>query len=355
VTPSNRRSLAGASRPSPPFTGTQEEILRCLAAARGSFVSGQDLGVRLGLTRAAVAKAVDGLRRTGYGIDSSPHRGHRLVTRPDLLLAYELADGLETVSLGRVVHHYAVVGSTQLVARGVAEAGAPHGTIVIAEEQTAGRGRLGRAYTCPPGGLWCTLILRGPLPISRAQLVGLAAGVAAAETIAVQTSLAPTLKWPNDVLVAGLKVAGILAEMTAEEQSVHYLLVGAGININIRTDQFPAELRSVATSLSIQLGAPSDRRTFLQAYLLRLEQLYQGLLLGPGAVIDAWRRLPNTLGRRVRAQLWDGEVEGRAAEILPDGALLIEQASGTHLRVGTGDIVHIPETLDDEAPVRSAS
>jgi BirA family biotin operon repressor/biotin-[acetyl-CoA-carboxylase] ligase len=249
------------------MTPTQIVVLQRLAAARGVPVSGQELSRELGVSRAAISKAVDVLRGLGYRIDSSPRRGHRLAGRPDILLPFEIGDGLATEALGREVHHLTVTESTQDVARQLAYAGAPHGTIVIAEEQAAGRGRLGRAYWCPRGGIWCTLILRGPLPAAHAPLAGLAAGVAIAGAIAEETGLEPLLKWPNDVLLRGRKVAGVLTEMAAEEQSVQHLLVGAGLNANIPAACFPAYIAATATSLESECGGPVSRRIFIFFYV----------------------------------------------------------------------------------------
>src|SRR5690606_4328704 len=160
----------------------------------------------------------------------TPRVGHRLVARPDRLTAVEVTDGLRTRRLGRAVHAFEEVTSTQDVARRLLEDAVADGALVVAEQQTAGRGRLRREYVRPPGGIWCTLILRGPVPGRVAPLVSLAAGVAIARATDHVTRLRTTLKWPNDVLVERRKVAGVLTEAIVEEQAVHDVLLGAGIN-----------------------------------------------------------------------------------------------------------------------------
>jgi BirA family biotin operon repressor/biotin-[acetyl-CoA-carboxylase] ligase len=325
---------------------TQARVLERLAGEIGTAVSGEEISRALGISRAAVAKAVDGLRELGYGIESTPHVGHRLLARPDVLLPPEVVAGLGTARLGRHVHHVDATPSTQDIARGLAEQGAPHGTLVVAEEQTAGRGRMARPYFCPRGGVWCTLLLRGPVAAAVAPLVSLAAGVAAARAIAREAGLRPTLKWPNDVLVHGRKVVGILTEVVAEEQAIHYFLLGAGFNANIDPAAFPADLRPLATSLSAELGRSIDRRQLLQRYLLELEALYDRLLTGDRwTVVTAWRALPNILGHRVRASLWNETLEGRAVALDDDGALVVQPDGRDATRITAGDVRILPEPI----------
>lgn len=328
------------------FPGTPLAVLRRLAAT-ADFVSGESLATELGLSRAAVSKAVARLRDDGYEIESSPRVGHRLVARPDRLIAPEVLEGLETAHLGRHVAHFERTESTQPIARDLADAGAPHGTLVVAEEQEGGRGRLNRPYVSPRGGIWATVVLRGPLPASRAPLVSLAAGVAVARAVAEVTGLEPLLKWPNDVQVGGKKIAGILTELAAEEQAVHYLLVGTGINANFSADSLPAGIQSTATTLRDAAGAPISRLRLLQAYLREMESLFEQLRESSHFVVDAWRSLPNTIGRRVRADLWDGSVHGTAIALLDDGALLIRTDAGDEVRVTAGDVLHAPTTEEN--------
>lgn len=324
---------------------TRAEVFRALIAADGEYVSGEQLSVALGVSRAAVSKAVQRLRESGYEIESAPRRGYRLASRPDALIDLEVGEGLATETLGRAVHHFESVGSTQHIARDLAERGEPHGTIVVAEEQTQGRGRMGRAYSCPPGGIWCTVLLRGPLRASQAPLVGLAAGVSVARAIASETSFAPLLKWPNDVQVAGKKVCGILTELAAEEHAVHYLLVGIGINANFALADLPGELQTIATTLENEAGAPISRARLLQSVLLNLEGLYASLREGDTtSIVDGWRQEPNMLGQRVRVQRWDEQLEGIAVDLAEDGALVVQVDGGAEVRVVAGDVLGPAET-----------
>lgn len=310
--------------------------------ANGEPVSGQRMGEALDLSRTSIARAVANLRRIGYSIASSPHHGHRLVSRPDALLPFEVLDGLTTIWAGRDVRHYPEVPSTQTVARSLLQQDAIHGTLVTAGSQTKGRGRLGRQFVSPPGGIWCTLVLRRPLPLDRAPLTGLAAGVAVAKAIASEASLQPFLKWPNDVFVNGRKVAGVLLEVSGQEQGLDYALLGVGINANVSPGDFPAELQSIATSLVEEQGAPVDRRALLRRYLAELETLVDSLYAGDrSAVVEAWRHTPNMLGRRVRADEWRESVEGVAMDIEDSGALVVRLDGGTLATVVAGDVLVI--------------
>lgn len=327
------------------MTQTRSAVLQALAELEGDYVSGEHLSASLGITRASVSKAVQRLRDEGYEIESATHRGHRLVSRPDRLTALELHDGLATSELGWNHHHVETAGSTQDIARALAADGAPHGATVVAEEQQAGRGRLGRAYVCPRGGIWATVLLRGPVRTAQASVTGLAAGVAVARAIAGETDLEPSLKWPNDVQVGRRKVCGILTELAAEELAVHYLLVGIGINAAFDRKALPVDLHDAATTLATAGGAPVSRKRILQSTLLHLEGYFEALRAGDSApVIEDWRAFPNMIGERVRVQRWDDELDGVAIDLDVDGALIVEAPEGQRHRVLAGDVLAPPET-----------
>jgi BirA family biotin operon repressor/biotin-[acetyl-CoA-carboxylase] ligase len=249
------------------------------------------------------------------------------------------------VRLGKPLHRYDLVESTQAIARGLAEHGAPEGTTVQAATQTAGRGRLGRHFFSPPGGLYLSVILRPPLAPAQAQLIGLAAGLAVAEAVKQVAGAQPMLKWPNDLLIGGRKVAGLLVELASEAQRVRFAILGIGVNVNIPRESFPEELRASATSLAVEVAGhvPLDR--LRDAALRRLEERYRQLCaLGPGPVVDGWRAWPNMLGQRVRTAAGD---EGTAEDLDLDGALVLRLDSAERRRLLAGE-VHLSrhETVD---------
>ncbi len=315
------------------------ELLQALEASQGCFVSGEELGRHLGVSRTSVWKHIRALRRQGYVIESLTRQGHRLLACPDSLHPVEIKKRLKTEVLGRIVHYFPKVDSTQSVAFQLAQKGAAEGTVVVAEEQTGGRGRLGRSYFSPRGGVWFSFILRPPFQPQFTLPISLMAGVALAEALKEATGLPLTLKWPNDILIGDKKVAGILAEMVAETDKVSFVVCGIGINVNIKRDSFPEELRPTATSLSIELGQETSRVDILCQVLERLDRHYSLLLQhGPPTIIEAWRRLPNMLGKQVRFTTPEGTLEGKAVDLDDQGALLVQIGAGLIRQVLAGDI-----------------
>jgi BirA family biotin operon repressor/biotin-[acetyl-CoA-carboxylase] ligase len=322
----------------PAQPGNEEMVLAFLAEAGDDFVSGEAISDKLGLSRAAVWKHVNGLRAQGYRIDALPARGYRLVEIPDRLTALELRPLLSTHDLGQVLHCYDVLPSTNDLAKQLAEEGGGHGEVVIAESQTAGRGRRGRAWVSPPQkSLYLSVIIRPDLPPQRASEMTLVASVALCEAVR-HAGVNAVIKWPNDVLVDGRKLAGILVEMAAEMDRVQWLVIGMGVNLNLATGDLPEDLRDIATSVAAERGEPVPRALFTAALLGGLEEwLDRHSAEGFGAVREAWRSLSGTLGREVRVSLGDGEVTGVAEDIDESGALLVRGASGL-TRVVAGEV-----------------
>ncbi|RYZ34099.1 MAG: biotin--[acetyl-CoA-carboxylase] ligase, partial [Myxococcaceae bacterium] len=297
----------------------------------------------------AVWKHVEALRLKGYRIEAVPAKGYRLVGRPDRLSALELQPLLTTRAMGRVLHHHETIGSTNATAFRLAQDGAPHGTVVVAEQQTAGKGRRGRAWVSPPGlNLYFSAILRPELPPQRAPELTLVAAVALAEALR-ETGSDAAIKWPNDVQLGGRKVAGILTELSAEPERVHFVIVGVGVNLNAGPEHFPEDLRDTATSLSQALGRPVVRAAFTAALWARLEVwLDTYLASGFDAVRTRWKALSSTLGQQVRVRTDRGDWEGFAEDIDPTGALMVRTADGRLERVLAGDV----EQLRPQGQVR---
>jgi len=319
--------------------GSEELVLAFLAEAGDEFVSGEVISDKLGLSRAAVWKHVNALRAQGYRIDAAPARGYRLVEIPDRLGELELRPLLNTHDLGQALHWYEEVGSTNDVAKALADEGALHGEVVVAEAQTAGRGRRGRTWVSPPGrNLYFSAVLRPDLPPTRAAELTLVASVALCSSVRQAGVAAAAIKWPNDVLVHGRKVAGILTEMAADPDQVQWVVLGVGVNVNLREEEIPAELRGVATSLAIERGGPVPRALFAAAALTNLEEwLDRHAADGFGPVREAWRAMSDTLRREVRVRTGDGDLEGVAEDIDETGALLVRTRAGLE-RVVAGDV-----------------
>ncbi|MEW6431015.1 MAG: biotin--[acetyl-CoA-carboxylase] ligase [Myxococcota bacterium] len=325
----------------PTELSNEEMILSFLAEGGDEFVSGAALSDKLGLSRTAVWKHVERLRELGYRIDAQPARGYRLVEVPDRLTALELLPLLATRELGRTVHHFESTESTNRVAFELAQDGAFHGEVVIAEAQTAGKGRRGRSWSSPPGkNLYCSVILRPEIPPARAPELTLVAAVALAETLREAGGDAG-IKWPNDVQLGGRKVAGILTELSADAERVHFVVVGLGVNLNATADDFPPELAEVATSLKLARGTEVPRALFTAALLTRLEQWFDTWAEeGFAPVRAAWKKLSTILGREVLVRGEQNELRGIAEDIDDGGALLL-RVGGTVERVLAGDVEQV--------------
>jgi len=321
-----------------PAGASEELVLAFLAEATDEYVSGEAISDKLGLSRAAVWKHVRALRSRGYRIEAAPSRGYRLAEIPDRLGALEVKPLLNTHDLGQVLHCREELESTSDLAKELAEQGAAHGEVVIAEKQTAGRGRRGRTWSSPAGkNLYLSAVLRPQLPPQRAAELTLVASLAVCDACR-QAGVDAGIKWPNDVLVGGRKVAGILTELAAEPDLVHWVVVGIGVNLNAGRDDFPEELRDQATSLALERGQPVPRALFAAALLALLEQwLDRHAEEGFEAVRGAWRERSATLGREVRVDLDGGEIAGVAEDLDGSGALLVRSGSGL-VRVVAGDV-----------------
>lgn len=306
-------------------TTTQDRILAQLQKAGGRFLSGEEMAARLGISRNAVWKAVTALRERGYTIEAVPRRGYRLAAAPDRPFAAEVLRDLPGPRAWQV-EYMATVASTNDEARRRAQEGAPEGLVVVAEEQTGGRGRRGRSWLSPPSlGIWCSLVLRPPLAPREVLPLGLLTAAAARAALAAETGLPAAIKWPNDlVLPDGLKLGGILIEMGAEAERVHYVIAGIGINVNQQAEDFPGPLAATATSLRLALGRPVPRVPLLRCLLVELARRYQAALAqGFGPVLDEVRNHCITLGQWVRVESDGRPWHGRALDLTVDGALLV--------------------------------
>ena len=318
---------------------------RILAAIRKpGGISGSDLAQQLGVSRAAVWARIEELRALGYEIEAGPHRGYRLVGVPDLLHADDLMAQLSGQPIvGREITVFEETTSTSDVAERLAHDGVKEGMVVFAEAQTRGRGRLGRRWHSPPRkGLWFTVLLRPNLRPSSATQFVIAGAVALCRAIREQTGLQPDIKWPNDLLVRGRKLAGILTEMNAELDHLNYLLLGIGVDVNLDAEDYPPELRALATSLRLETGSSVNRSGLAVSILRELDRAYRTIQAGQFAQLtEEWYRQCGTLGRQVAIRVGDRVLQGRAEALDDDGALLLRTQHGRIERVLGGDVTVI--------------
>jgi BirA family biotin operon repressor/biotin-[acetyl-CoA-carboxylase] ligase len=338
----------------PQETAHEELILGLLVDGGADYVSGETLSGKLGLSRTAVWKVMNALRRKGYRIEAVPSRGYRLLESPDRLTSLELLPLLETHDLGRTVHAFEAVDSTNAVAFRLAVEGAEHGELVVAEQQTQGRGRRGRSWSSPAHlNLYCSLVLRPELPPQRAPELTLLAAVAVAESLRA-AGVPADIKWPNDLLFGGRKIAGILTELSADPDRIHFVVLGIGINLNARREDFVPEVAEVATSVLEASGRPVSRAAFAAALFGRLEEwLDLHAAEGFRPVRERWRALSATLGQEVLVTSERREIRGVAVDIDEDGALRVRTVDGTEERVLAGDVEQVRPRLAPPQPPRA--
>jgi BirA family biotin operon repressor/biotin-[acetyl-CoA-carboxylase] ligase len=259
----------------------------------------------------------------------------------------QIIAGLKTQIIARELKYYSTITSTNQKARALAEADAPDGTMVIAEIQDEGRGRRGRAWVSPQGGLWLTLVLRPNIPPNHASIITLLTGVVVAKTIRKFTKLDATVKWPNDVRIHDKKVCGILTEISTEPEIINYILLGLGINVNIPKRNFPKELQNTVTSLQEELESELDRINFLKQLLVEFEKEYLKFSKSPANsipnILKTWRQYSDTLGRNVKIETITGEITGLAAEISNDGALIVVTEHGDEHKIVAGDCIYLDQ------------
>ena len=312
-----------------------------LRAAENGGVSGAELSQRLGFTRAAIWARVEELRKVGYEIEASPVLGYRLISTPDVLHADDLLARLgKTKVIGRDIQVFAQTTSTNDVVEKLARDGVKEGAVVFAESQTKGRGRLGRTWTSPARkGLWFSILLRPNLRPQETTQLTVAAAAAVWRAIHAVTGLSPEIKWPNDILIGGKKVVGILTELSAEVDRVKHITLGIGVDVNLTANELPLELRKIATSLRIESGKAIERAELATQILRELDKDYSRVCSGKfAALADEWEAHCSTIGQQVTVGIGERRLRGRAEALDDDGALLLRTEHGRLERVIGGDV-----------------
>lgn len=306
------------------------------------YVSGERLSAEIGISRPGVWKHIENLRAEGYRIDALPRVGYRLLSSPDLLVPAEILPRLRTKLIGRRILHFDSVASTNDAAKELAMKGAAEGTVVVAETQGAGRGRLGRPWVSPRGGIYFSVVLRPKLPPTEVAKVTLTMAVSIAAAIRQTTGVAVTIKWPNDILFGERKIVGILTEMAAEADSVGFAVVGIGMNANTQPADYPVAMRSGLTTLAAELEGPVDRVALFAACLEEIDRDWARLAEGGlDDVFDDWRSMSSTLATRVRVSTVAGAFEGVAKGIDTNGALVVEDDGGEVRTFASGEVEHL--------------
>ncbi len=319
----------------------RDKILKVLVDNRDEFLSGEAISSYLGITRSAVWKHIKSLQQDGFEIESRPGLGYRLLALPEELDLISLNEIMKTQIMGKSIELHQVIDSTNNRARELALEGADEGTLIIAETQLEGRGRLSRSWISPRGkGIWMSLILKPDLSPDQAPHITAIAAVAIRKALNRATGLDIGIKWPNDIIIDGKKVCGILTEMHADIDRIYYVVVGIGINVNMTQEDLPVELSSTATSLRIALGRNLDRRQLIALIMEEIEEIYYTYLENRDfkQILDLCRQYSVTLNRPVKVIGRDTSFEGFAVDFDEDGSLLVKKDDGNIIKVMSGDV-----------------
>ncbi len=318
-----------------------QSILSSMRQAGADSISGAELATRLGVTPAAIWAHIKDLRTLGYQIEASPHDGYRLVSVPDVLHADDLLSRIKPSQIvGRDIRVFEKTTSTNDVVEKLAHDGVKEGVVVFAESQTKGRGRLGRPWISPAKkGLWFSVLLRPGLSPQDATQLTVAAATAMSRAIKTETGLSVEIKWPNDLLLRGRKAGGILTELSAELDSVRYVVLGIGLDVNISASEFPENLKKIATSLKAELGRPVHRADLAEQVLQELDADYERIRAGRfDEIADEWEAQCTTIGRHVIVNIGNTHIRGRAESLDSTGALLVRTEHGRLERIIGGDL-----------------
>jgi len=315
-----------------------EGVLKALSS--GIYTSGEEIGQKLNVSRTTVWKNITSLKELGYKIDSSPRKGYRLDASPDTPLPFEIIPNLTTELLGRNILYFRELPSTNLKAKEMAEASDAEGTVVVADRQTAGRGRLGRTWSSPRGGVYLSIILRPKISPMDAPGLSHLITLALSMTLEDLYAVSPKIKWPNDVYLSSKKLSGVLLEMSSEADLIDYVIAGVGINANGdhgRLDEVSG------TSLSLELRRSVSRVELISGFLNRFEVLYMKFQKqGLGCFIEDIKKRSFTLGRKVNVRVAERQIVGKAVELNPDGSLIVKRGNEL-IRVTSGDVAVVGE------------
>jgi len=332
--------------PQPNIPGTTDRRIAALLTLLGEnatiVISGARIAREVGMSRSTVWRWVERLRELGVKVKGHPRTGYFLENVPDILTPDMLRQRLKGNLFGRRIHHFFKADSTNRIALELGHAGEPEGTLIIAEEQTAGRGRIGRTWHSERAtGIYATLLLRPKLAPVQAPLLTMMAGLSARTAITDATGLAVDVKWPNDLLVHGKKIAGILTEMHAEPSQVRFIIVGIGINVN--QDKFPAEIAGVATSLRVASGKVQSRADILIRLLREFENDYNRFLQeGAASIVKRFEEVSSyARGKRVQVTNGSEAFIGVTAGLAPEGLLRVKRDGGDVVTVVSGDVTEL--------------
>ncbi|MDP5273835.1 biotin--[acetyl-CoA-carboxylase] ligase [Chengkuizengella axinellae] len=318
-----------------------EQIIQIFLDHPNQYVSGEKLSEALNCSRTAIWKHIQGLKKKGYVFESTPRLGYRMLQiPPEPLNVKQLISMLDTACLGIKIKYVQEVGSTQTLAAELVKKGAEEGTVVIAEQQTEGRGRLGRKWFSPAGtGIWMSLILKPQIPLQFIHQLTLLISVAVCRVLKRMLNIDVGIKWPNDLYVGGKKVCGILLESSAEDERLKHVIAGIGISVNLKQEDIPEELKDKMTSLYVETGEQINREELFVLLFKELEELYHIYLSeGFAPIRILWEALAICLDCPIQVHTHQGTIQGRAYGMDEMGALMITDEEGNEHKIYSGDV-----------------
>ncbi len=320
----------------------KNKVLETLYEKKGEYVLVDEIAQELEIPESSVREHIKSLINEGYAVESSSNKEFKLDEELTLILPHKLKNQLSTSYIGKEIHYFREVDSTNEVAKRLAKEGADEGVVVIAESQKRGKGRHGKPWISPLGGAWMSIILRpDTLPINAPQLT-FTAGVAAADTIKEEYGLDVGIKWPNDILIENKKVCGILTELSTEINAIDYIITGIGIDANVDLELLPPELREHTTSLKRELEEDISRMLLVKKFLENFEKMYDEFNRGNFSnILNKWRKYSKTIGRNVEIRKGTGFIRGEAVGVNNEGALILELDDGSLKKIISGECRHI--------------
>ncbi len=318
----------------------KNKVLNLLKENKNNFLSGEKISKEIGVSRAAVWKYINTLKEEGYDIESISRKGYKIINSPDILTYEEIKEYLNTDFIGNKIIHFDTINSTNIKAKELAETGEKEGTVIISEEQTLGRGRLGRIWIAPKyKGIWMSIILRPNInPIHVAKITQISA---AAVCLAIsEMEIEVYIKWPNDIIINNKKVCGILTEMSCELNKINYAVLGIGINVNIDENEFPDSIKNTAASIKSALGKEFMRKKIAAKVLNHFETLYKQFIIdgNTNKSLDICRKKSIVLGKKINIIKNNKTISVKAVDINDEGELVVEYENGETENLISGEI-----------------
>jgi len=331
---------------------TKDALLKILVDNKGRFISGETLSEKLNISRSAVWKHISGLRKEGYIISAVSRRGYKMEIHQDVFNRCAITSHLNTKVFGKNLIFFDEIDSTNNELKRLAADGAAEGTVVVAETQLSGRGRRGRVWNSKPGfGICMSVLLKPDIAPENVQVITLAASSAVCSAIMPFIDVKPGIKWPNDILIENRKVCGILTEMTAEPEKVHSVVVGIGINVNHREDDFCGELKNTAASLRCFSKSDISRSLLAAKVLEEFEKIYLDFIVNKNTdrFLNIWRSFSVTIGYDIIIYQGDKTIEARALDVMDNGCLLVQTQDCRRQIISSGEVsLKIPKSSNNQ-------